>query len=63
MNAMDRFQEVKITGKTASRKAVEELEKVGLSKIVKALPITRPMVEVVTYDANWQPVIILVEKF
>lgn len=58
-----RFTEVKITGITETRKHVMALEAQGLSRVVKPEAITRPMVEVITWDKNWNPVVVLVEKF
>ncbi len=59
----DRFQEVKVTGETVCRKYVRELEEKGLVAKAEAVEITRPMVEVVTWNEKWEPVIVLVEKF
>lgn len=57
----NRFIEVKVTGMTPCRRYVAELEAKGLSKVVSAEPIPQ-MVEVITWDKNWNPVSIFVEK-
>lgn len=59
----NRFREVKVTGETACRKYVRELEEKGLAPKGQAVKIVRPTVQVVTWDANWQPVLVTVEKF